>query len=72
MSDWEDAQGPICPECGQEVFRLFKGVCLKCSREKQRIKDINRLSRRTVSLSRRGKPIPEEILALGRVIQDEE
>lgn len=69
--DWEKSGGLTCSECGQEAFRLFKGMCLKCSREKQRIKDINRLSRKAVSLSRRGRPMPDELMALGQALQDE-
>ena len=70
--DWERAKGPICPECSKETFKTFKGICLPCAHEKARVKEINRLSWRAVSYSRRGKQIPDELLALGQVIQGED
>ena len=30
MSEWDDAAGPRCPECGEETFRLIEGRCPSC------------------------------------------
>lgn len=30
MSQWDDAAGVLCPECGQETLRLIDGKCPSC------------------------------------------
>lgn len=29
-NEWNDAQGVVCPKCGEETFRLIDGTCLSC------------------------------------------
>jgi len=30
MDEWEKAQGPPCPQCGQESFIFVNGRCRHC------------------------------------------
>lgn len=46
MSDWDDAQGPICPECGQEVFRMINNICYPCYDKREADKSMRRYYRR--------------------------
>lgn len=32
--NWSKAEGPICPECGQETLRLIDGICPRCHNRK--------------------------------------
>jgi len=34
QNDWDQTNGVICPDCGQEALRMVGGVCLQCHRDK--------------------------------------
>jgi len=34
QDDWDQTNGIICPNCGQEALRMIDGICLQCYRNK--------------------------------------
>ena len=69
MNDWEKAQPPSCPECGEEAFQIINNRCRHChlamlARREERMEDL--AERRRVKYLLREGAVSLQDLRAGR------